>query len=48
MVVATRELVKQTVADFESQADAARLAGNFSLMASLRFRAVWFREWLIC
>jgi hypothetical protein len=47
MVVATRELVRRTVENLEQQADAARIARDFVEMARLRFRAVWFREWLM-
>ena len=46
MVVLTRELVLQTIEDWEQQADDARLARDYSELARLRFRAVWFRELL--
>jgi len=46
MVVLTRELVLQTVKDWEQKADVARLARDYTELARFRFRAVWFRELL--
>ena len=47
MVVYSHQFILAAVSHYEAQADAARIARDYKRMGSLRFRAVWFREWLM-
>ena len=45
MVVYSHQFILAAVSHYEAQVDAARLARDYERVGSLRFRAVWFREW---
>ncbi len=47
MVVYSHQFILAAVSHYEAQVDAARIARDYERVGSLRFRAVWFREWLM-
>jgi hypothetical protein len=47
MVVYSHQFILAAVSHYEAQAHAARLARDYKRLGSLRFCAVWFREWLM-
>jgi hypothetical protein len=47
MVVYSHQFILAAVSHYEAQVDAAKIAGDYKRVGSLRFRAVWFREWLM-
>ena len=46
MVVYSHRFILAAVSRYEAQVDGARVARDYERVASLRFRAVWFGEWL--
>jgi hypothetical protein len=47
MVVYSYQFILAALSHYEVQVDAARIARDYECVGSLRFRAVWFREWLM-
>jgi hypothetical protein len=47
MVVYSHQFILGAVSHYEAQADVARIARDYERVGSLRFRAVWFRAWLM-
>ena len=47
MVVYSHQFILAAVSHYEAQVDTARIARDYERVGNLRFRAVWFREWLM-